>query len=146
MFEAHTGVNLKEVLAASLDQWHLDAGNQVAITTDSSTNITLACKLLGWQRLPVPVSLCMVVDDYKPCAPDWLPAVTSSSLSPGGVVTSPDKDNEFDKTFSITENADLTSLRSKVERTTEEVEKWWLLEILPTTMCLQYLLIFKEIM
>ena len=44
-------MNLNEVLAASLDQWHLDADNQVAITTDSGINIKLACKLLGWQRL-----------------------------------------------------------------------------------------------
>jgi len=51
MPEAHTGVNLKVVLAASLDQWHLDQDNQVAITTDSGTNIKLACELLGWQRL-----------------------------------------------------------------------------------------------
>ena len=51
MPEAHTGVKLKEVLAASLDQWHLDPDNQVAITTDSGTNIKLACELLGWQRL-----------------------------------------------------------------------------------------------
>ena len=51
MPEAHTGVNLKNVLASSLDQWHLDPDNQVAITTDSGTNIKLACELLSWQRL-----------------------------------------------------------------------------------------------
>ena len=44
--EAHTGVNLKEVLASSLNQWHLNPDNQVAITTDSGTNIKLACELL----------------------------------------------------------------------------------------------------
>jgi len=51
MPKAHTGVNLKEVLTASLDEWHLDPDNQVAITTVSGTNIKLACELLGWQRL-----------------------------------------------------------------------------------------------
>jgi len=50
MSEAHTGINLKEVLAAALDQWYLDSDNQVAITTDSGTDIKLMCKLLGWQR------------------------------------------------------------------------------------------------
>ena len=51
MPEAHTGVNLKEVLSASSNQWHLSPDNQVAITTDSGTNIKLECELLGWQRL-----------------------------------------------------------------------------------------------
>jgi len=51
MPEVHTGVNLMEVLAASLDQRYLDPDNQVAITTDSGTNIKLACELFGWQRL-----------------------------------------------------------------------------------------------
>ena len=51
MPEAHTGINLQEVLTSSLDQWNLDSEKQVAITTDSGANIKLACELLGWQRL-----------------------------------------------------------------------------------------------
>ena len=51
MPEAHTGINLQEVLTSSLNQWNLDSEKQVAITTDSGANIKLACELLGWQRL-----------------------------------------------------------------------------------------------
>ena len=51
MPEAHTGSNLQDALTSSLDQWNLDAEKQVAITTDSSATIKLACELLDWQRL-----------------------------------------------------------------------------------------------
>ena len=51
MPEAHTAVNLQEAVTASLGQWNLDSDKQVAITTDNSANIKLACELLGWQRL-----------------------------------------------------------------------------------------------
>ena len=51
MPEAHTGINLQEVLTSLLDQWNLDSEKQVAITTDSGAYIKLACELLGWQRL-----------------------------------------------------------------------------------------------
>ena len=49
--EDHTGENLKESLLEILDEWGLDAEKQVAITTDSGSNIKLACRLLRWTRL-----------------------------------------------------------------------------------------------
>ena len=51
IIEDHTGENLKESLLEILDEWSLDPGKQVAITTDSNSNIKLACRLLGWTRL-----------------------------------------------------------------------------------------------
>ena len=51
MPEAHTGINLQEVLESTLSQWGLDPEKQVCITTDSGANIKLACQSLGWHRL-----------------------------------------------------------------------------------------------
>ena len=51
MPEAHTGINLQEALESTLSQWGLDPEKQICITTDSGSNIKLACQLLGCQRL-----------------------------------------------------------------------------------------------
>lgn len=47
----HTGVNLKEEMLSTLSHWDLKQERQVAITTDSGSNIKLACQLLGWTRI-----------------------------------------------------------------------------------------------
>ena len=47
MPEAHTAISLQEAVTASLGQWNLDSDKQVAISTDNSANIKLACELLG---------------------------------------------------------------------------------------------------
>ena len=49
--EDHTGVNLKQALAHTIEEWHLNANNMVALTTDNARNICLACELLGWRHL-----------------------------------------------------------------------------------------------
>ena len=49
--EDHTGVNLKEAMLSTLCDWSLTDARQVAITTDSGSNIKLACELLGWTRI-----------------------------------------------------------------------------------------------
>jgi len=51
MPEDHTAVNIQEALAATLDEWKLVGSRLVAITTDSGSNVKLACELLGWSRL-----------------------------------------------------------------------------------------------
>ena len=45
--EDRTGVNLKQALAHTIEDWHLDAKEMVALTTE---NICLACELLGWRQ------------------------------------------------------------------------------------------------
>ena len=45
--EDHTGINLKEALAHTIEEWHLDASKMVALTTDNARNMCLACELLG---------------------------------------------------------------------------------------------------
>ena len=50
--EDHTGENLKVSLLEIFEEWNLTPDHQVAITTDSGSNIKLACRLLGWKRLP----------------------------------------------------------------------------------------------
>ena len=35
----------------SLSSWNLNSDKQVAITTDNSANVKLACELLQWNRL-----------------------------------------------------------------------------------------------
>jgi len=47
----HTALNIKEVLLETLQQWKLDPGKLVGITTDSGSNVKLACELLRWIRL-----------------------------------------------------------------------------------------------
>jgi len=47
----YTALNIKEVLLETLQQWKLDPGKLVGITTDSGSNVKLACELLGWVRL-----------------------------------------------------------------------------------------------
>jgi len=47
IIEDHTGENLMESLLEILNEWFLDPEKQVAITTDSGSNIKLACRLLG---------------------------------------------------------------------------------------------------
>ena len=47
----HTGENSKEALSDTLLQWNLDQSKQVGITTDSGSNVKLACELLRWRRL-----------------------------------------------------------------------------------------------
>ena len=46
--QEHTGENIKEALSATLQQWNLDQSNQIGITTDSGSNVKLACELLNW--------------------------------------------------------------------------------------------------
>ena len=45
----HTGEQLQDALSASFDEWSLDPNKVVAITTDSGSNIKLACQLLKWK-------------------------------------------------------------------------------------------------
>ena len=47
----HTGENIKEALSDTLLQWNLKQSKQVGITTDSGSNVKLACELLNWRRL-----------------------------------------------------------------------------------------------
>ena len=49
--EDHTGQQLQDALGISLDEWYLDPKKLVSITTDSASNIRLACQLLKWKRL-----------------------------------------------------------------------------------------------
>ena len=51
MPEDHTGVQLQDALSTTLEQWNLDQRKLTAITTDSASNIKLACQLLKWKRL-----------------------------------------------------------------------------------------------
>ena len=44
-------ISVKEVLAHTIEEWHLDANKMVALTTDNTRNMCLACKLLGWRHL-----------------------------------------------------------------------------------------------
>ena len=46
--EDHTKVSFLEIF----EEWNLSPDHQVAITTDSGSNMKLACRLLGWKRLP----------------------------------------------------------------------------------------------
>ena len=43
--------NLSAALSDVLDAWQLRSAKQVAITTDNSSNILLACSNLDWLRL-----------------------------------------------------------------------------------------------
>ena len=47
----HTGEQLQDALSASFDEWSMDPNKLVAITTDSGSNIKLACQLLKWKHL-----------------------------------------------------------------------------------------------
>ena len=47
----HTGTNIAEALEETIQQWDLEAEKLVEITTDSGSNIKLACDLLNWNRL-----------------------------------------------------------------------------------------------
>ena len=49
--EDHTGTNIAEVLEETLQQWELDDKKLVGITTDSGSNVKLACTLRNWTRL-----------------------------------------------------------------------------------------------
>ena len=49
--EDHTAENISEVLAGTLQQWKLEDNRLVGITTDSGSNIKLACELVQWNRL-----------------------------------------------------------------------------------------------
>ena len=49
--EDHTGVQLQDALSVTLEQWNLEHRKLTAITTDSASNIKLACQLLKWKRL-----------------------------------------------------------------------------------------------
>ena len=51
MPEDHTGENLQDALSTSLTEWRIDSTRLVPITTDSGSNIKLACELLSWMRL-----------------------------------------------------------------------------------------------
>ena len=51
MPEDHTGMNLQDALSQTLLNWELDATKLVVLTTDSGSNIVLACELLHWRRL-----------------------------------------------------------------------------------------------
>jgi len=43
----YTGENLQDALITSFTIWGMDPTKVVAITTDSGSNISLACKLFG---------------------------------------------------------------------------------------------------
>ena len=47
----HNATNIKEVLTETLELWKLETAKLVGITTDSGSNIKLACELLNWRRL-----------------------------------------------------------------------------------------------
>ena len=47
----HTGTNIAEALEETIQQWGLEVEKLVGITTDSGSNIKLACDLLNWNRL-----------------------------------------------------------------------------------------------
>ena len=47
--ENQTGENIKDSLLETLRQWTLDAKKLVATTTDSASNVKLACTLLDWR-------------------------------------------------------------------------------------------------
>ena len=49
--EDHTGAQLQDALSVTLEQWNLNEKKLTAITTDSASNIKLACQLLRWRRL-----------------------------------------------------------------------------------------------
>ena len=49
--EDYTGENLKKSLLEILEEWNFSPEQLVAITTDSGSNIKLACWLLRWKRL-----------------------------------------------------------------------------------------------
>ena len=49
--EDHTGENLQDALSITLQEWHIDSQKLLSITTDSASNIKLACEMLGWLRL-----------------------------------------------------------------------------------------------
>ena len=51
MPEDHTGENLQDALSTSLTEWGINSTSLVSITTDSGSNIKLACELLSWMRL-----------------------------------------------------------------------------------------------
>ena len=51
MPEDHTAVNIQEALSEGLQQWKLAESQLVGITTDSGSNVKLACELLIWTRL-----------------------------------------------------------------------------------------------
>ena len=51
MPEDHTAVNIQEALSEGLQQWKLAESQLVGITTDSGSNVKLACELLNWTRL-----------------------------------------------------------------------------------------------
>ena len=51
MPQDHTGEQIQDALNTSFDEWSLDPNKLVAITTDSGSNIKLACQLLKWKHL-----------------------------------------------------------------------------------------------
>ena len=51
MPEDHTGEQLQDALRTSFTEWGMDSTKLVAITTDSGSNIKLACELLTWMRV-----------------------------------------------------------------------------------------------
>ena len=48
--EDHTGTQLQDALSVTLEQWDLDKKKLTATTTDSASDIKLACQLLKWRR------------------------------------------------------------------------------------------------
>ena len=51
MPESHSGINLQSALSATLQEWSLDEAKQISVTTNSGSNIKLACELLTWRRI-----------------------------------------------------------------------------------------------
>ena len=49
--EDHTGINLAEAIEAALSLWHLDAANQICLTTINESNIVSAAGIVDWSRL-----------------------------------------------------------------------------------------------
>ena len=49
MPQDHNATNIKQVLTETLELWKLETAKLVGITTDSGSNIKLACELLNWR-------------------------------------------------------------------------------------------------
>ena len=45
------GINLKEAVTHTIEEWYLYAKKMVALTPGNARNMCLACKLLGWWHL-----------------------------------------------------------------------------------------------
>ena len=51
MPQAHTGINLADILRETIEMWNLNEESLVCLTTDSGANIVRAVEMLEWSRL-----------------------------------------------------------------------------------------------